>query len=194
MNLCLILKIQIRVKCSFPSLTDANDPHKKKHVLSDYWSQSKLTETASFSLYIWHVNTSTTSCVFYILIENYRIWKIWSLFDKVKNKITGMSNPFQKLVIDDSLFLFKGWTLVKQYIPSKWHCFCLKLFVMCDCTTWSWTWSATLLVMLTFSFTISLSLSSTPHQHGGGVGTMVGGRRNWILSSPPPHWARPETT
>lgn len=43
--------------------------------------------------------------------------------------------PFQKVVIDESLILFKGRLAFKQYIPSKHHCFGMKVFVLCDCET-----------------------------------------------------------
>ena len=41
--------------------------------------------------------------------------------------------PYQKLVIDESLVLWRGRLSFKQYIPSKRHRFGLKLFVLCDC-------------------------------------------------------------
>ncbi|KAG8222624.1 hypothetical protein J437_LFUL002618 [Ladona fulva] len=40
-----------------------------------------------------------------------------------------------KLVIDESLVLFKGHLGFKQYIPSKRHRFGMKLFILCDCET-----------------------------------------------------------
>lgn len=36
--------------------------------------------------------------------------------------------PFQKLVIDESLVLFRGRLLFRQYIKSKAHRFGIKLF------------------------------------------------------------------
>ena len=38
-------------------------------------------------------------------------------------------------MIDESLILFKGKLVFKQYIPSKRHRFGIKLFVLCDFTT-----------------------------------------------------------
>ena len=43
--------------------------------------------------------------------------------------------PFQNIVIDESLVLFKGRLAIKQYIPSKRHRFGIKLFVLCDSET-----------------------------------------------------------
>lgn len=39
------------------------------------------------------------------------------------------------MVIDESKVLFKGWLVFKQYIPSEWHRFGIKLFVRCYCKT-----------------------------------------------------------
>lgn len=43
--------------------------------------------------------------------------------------------PFRKVIIDESLMLFKGRVAFKQYILSKHHRFGVKLFVLCDCET-----------------------------------------------------------
>ena len=39
------------------------------------------------------------------------------------------------MVKDESLVLFKGRLVFKQYIPSKRHRFGIKLFVFCECAT-----------------------------------------------------------
>ncbi len=43
--------------------------------------------------------------------------------------------PHKNLVIDESLMLWRGKLLFKQYIPSKRHRFGVKLFILCDCKT-----------------------------------------------------------
>lgn len=43
--------------------------------------------------------------------------------------------PFQNIVIDESLLLFKGRLLFRQYIPSKRHRFGVNFVVMVDCET-----------------------------------------------------------
>jgi len=43
--------------------------------------------------------------------------------------------PYQNMCIDESLMVFKGRLLFKQYIPSKRHRFGIRFFVMCDCKT-----------------------------------------------------------
>ena len=54
---------------------------------------------------------------------------------KLFTKFHEYYNPNHKLVIDESLLLFKGRLSFKLYIPSKRHRFGLKLFVLCDCDT-----------------------------------------------------------
>lgn len=64
-----------------------------------------------------------------------RVRKIRSVYDELRKKFKNVFVPFQKLVIDESLVLFKGRLAFKQYIPSKRHRFGIKLFVLCDCET-----------------------------------------------------------
>jgi len=42
-------------------------------------------------------------------------------------------SPLCNLCIDESLLLWKGRLLFKQYIPKKHNRFGIKLFVLCDC-------------------------------------------------------------
>ena len=44
-----------------------------------------------------------------------------------------MFSPLCNLCIDESLLLWKGRLLFKQYIPKKHNRFGIKLFVLCDC-------------------------------------------------------------
>ena len=46
-----------------------------------------------------------------------------------------MFHLFENLVIDESMVLFKGRLIFKQYIKTKRHRFGIKLFVLCDCET-----------------------------------------------------------
>ncbi|XP_068235578.1 piggyBac transposable element-derived protein 4-like [Palaemon carinicauda] len=68
-------------------------------------------------------------------IASDRIWKIRSFLSIVVANFKKVFHPFQKIVIDESLILFKGRLVFKQYIPSKRHRFGIKLFVLCDCET-----------------------------------------------------------
>ena len=57
------------------------------------------------------------------------------MFIKLVSKFGKFYNPSQKLVIDESLVLFQGRLVFKQYIPSKRHRFGIKLFILSDCDT-----------------------------------------------------------
>ena len=57
------------------------------------------------------------------------------ILEIVRNSFQTCLRPFQKLVIDESLMLYKGRLTFKQYIPSKRSRFGIKLFVLCDCKT-----------------------------------------------------------
>ena len=61
--------------------------------------------------------------------------KIRPILDLLQNSFRSCLHPHQKLVIDESLILFKGRLVFKQYIPTKRHGFGIKLFVLCDCKT-----------------------------------------------------------
>lgn len=43
--------------------------------------------------------------------------------------------PHQNLCIDESIIVFKGRLIFKQFIPSKRHRFGIKMFVLCDVMT-----------------------------------------------------------
>ncbi|XP_050686707.1 chimeric ERCC6-PGBD3 protein-like [Eriocheir sinensis] len=59
--------------------------------------------------------------------------RIRPVSDYLREKIQQGFNPHQKLVIDESLCLWRGNIGIRQYIPSKRHRYGLKTFVMCDC-------------------------------------------------------------
>ena len=61
--------------------------------------------------------------------------RIRPISDYIKNKFQDRFNPYQKLVIDESLCLWRGNISFRQYIPSKRHRYGLKTFVLCDCKT-----------------------------------------------------------
>ncbi|KAJ8949794.1 hypothetical protein NQ318_000492 [Aromia moschata] len=67
--------------------------------------------------------------------KNDRLYKIRCVVDHFKNSFKNSLYPFQNLVIDESLMLFKGRISFCQYIPSKRHRFRIKFFVLVDCET-----------------------------------------------------------
>ena len=64
-----------------------------------------------------------------------RLFKIQNILNMFRQNFQKNIIPYEDICIDESLILFKGRLLFKQYIPSKRHRFGIKLFVMCDVKT-----------------------------------------------------------
>lgn len=114
--------------------------HVKKHDLKEYWSRNVIIQTPIFGKYMsrdryrfiykyLHFTTSMGP------VPNDRLYKFRHIMSLVQERFTKFFKPYQKLVIDESLVLFRGRLSFIQYIPSKRHRFGLKFFVLCDCKT-----------------------------------------------------------
>ena len=113
----------------------------KKNNVKDYWNTDPVMNTPLFSkvmsvnrfLNILRALHFTDSLANYAADRREKMKKIKHVFDHLKAKFLAAFVPYQKLVIDESLVLWRGRLSFKQYIPSKRHRFGLKLFVLCDC-------------------------------------------------------------
>lgn len=93
-------------------------PQVKKQRIKDYWSSDFIIETPIFqqrmsrnrftNLYLHFANNCKANV-------NGKLYKIRLVLDHLY--------PFQSLVIDESIMLFKGRISFRQYIPSKRHRF-----------------------------------------------------------------------
>ena len=112
----------------------------KKLEMKEYWSKDNLLHTPIFS--------QKMSRDKYFRIRRYlhfsnnvemrpddRLGKIDPILQKLKLNFQNKFYPFQNLVIDESMVLFKGRLSFKQYIKTKRHRFGVKLYVLCDCET-----------------------------------------------------------
>ena len=61
--------------------------------------------------------------------------KINLVYSLLNNLFADVFYPYQNLVVDESLLLFKGRLRFRQFIPSKRSRFGIKFFVLCDCLT-----------------------------------------------------------
>ncbi|XP_045105050.1 piggyBac transposable element-derived protein 4-like [Portunus trituberculatus] len=115
-------------------------PHVRKHRLKDYWSKDYLLTTPVFGRHMsrdryfdilsyLHFSTSIGPQ------PNDRLYKIRPILSMLLEKIRMFFLPFQKVLVDESLVLFRGRLSFIQYIPSKRHRFGIKFFVICDCKT-----------------------------------------------------------
>lgn len=64
-----------------------------------------------------------------------KLFKIETILNKLKENFQNQVYPFENLVIDESMVLFKGRLSFKHYIKTKKHRFGIKLYVLCDCKT-----------------------------------------------------------
>lgn len=62
-------------------------------------------------------------------------YKISPLVDHIRSAFKNNFSPFKNVCLDESLILFKGRLLWKQYIPKKRSRFGIKLLVICDVET-----------------------------------------------------------
>ena len=112
--------------------------HVLKAHLQDYWSRDSLISTTTFPKYMTRDRYILLSRFIHFADNNYqdvddRLWKIRPVMKMVLKLFSKYFKPNQKLVIDESLVLFKGRLIFKQYIQTKRHKFGIKLFVCCDC-------------------------------------------------------------
>ena len=113
--------------------------HVQKLNVLDYWKRDSLIATPTFAKYM--------SRDRYLLLLRFlhfydnevasrdRLCKVRQVMMELLENFKNNFVPFQNVVIDESLILFKGRLALKKYIPSKRHRFGIKLFVMCDCET-----------------------------------------------------------
>lgn len=115
-------------------------PHVYKGDVNDYWSTDPLIRTDIFG--------KTMPRDRYLLLlrslhfadndtrdRSDRLSVIRPVLSPLLTKFKSFFKPFQNLVIDESLVLFKGRLAFKQYIRTKRARFGIKLFVLCCCET-----------------------------------------------------------
>lgn len=113
--------------------------HVKKHRLRDYWSLDDLVCTPVFRKYMsrdrYHsilhsIHFASNMCP----NPNDGLWKLQPVMSKVLENIRTFFRPFQKVVIDKSVVVFRGRLAFIQYIPSKAR-LGINFYVVCDCRT-----------------------------------------------------------
>ena len=115
-------------------------PHIKKHAVRDYWMKHSLIGTPVFGKYMPRDRFFEILRFIHFVdnnepVENDRCWKVRFIMSRLISKYKEFFSPYQKLNIDESLVLFRGRIIFRQYIPSKRHRFGIKLFILCDCKT-----------------------------------------------------------
>lgn len=114
--------------------------HVKKHRIADYWITEDLISTPSFGKFMARDRyLAILSNLHFVTNTNIHLpdplWKVRGFYDMMRQRFKAFLRPYQKLVTDESLVLYRGNLHFRQYIPSKRHRFGIKLFVLCDCKT-----------------------------------------------------------
>lgn len=112
-------------------------PHSRKAVRHNYWSRGDMLHMLFFVRQMTRDRYSNILRILHFASAKTvdPLWKIRPVLQSLTDKLKSYFNPFQNLVINESLMLFKGTLAFKQYIPLKWHHFEIKMFVLCDCET-----------------------------------------------------------
>jgi len=112
----------------------------KKLDISEYWSTDpllyspifgKIMSRNRFQLLLRYIHFCNNKNQ----VTNDRLFKIDMVLQDIKNNFRSAMVPFQNLVIDESLVLWKGRLSFKQFIRTKRHRFGTKFFILCDVET-----------------------------------------------------------
>lgn len=115
-------------------------PHSKRRSISDYWKNDPHLGTTSFGKFMSRNRFQLLLSTLHFASNERpnprdRLWKVRNIMKMLTDRFSRFLVPFKKLVIDESLTLFKGRLLFKQFIRTKRHRFGFKQFVLCDCET-----------------------------------------------------------
>lgn len=117
-------------------------PMVKKHSIKEYWKRDCLTYISAFGKYMTRDRYLNLLSFMHFADNNNvdrddSMFKVRKVFDDLMAKFRTLFRPDQKVVIDESLVLFRGRVSFRQYIRTKRHRFGLKIFVLCDCRSGS---------------------------------------------------------
>jgi hypothetical protein len=101
----------------------------KRPLFSPYYSESMSRNRFELLHRMLHFSDNETQ------IPGDRLYKIRQVLQELKISFKQYLYPYQNLCIDESLLLFKGRLLFRQFIRTKASRFGIKIFVMADCKT-----------------------------------------------------------
>lgn len=112
----------------------------KKLDMKDYWSTDPLLSSPIFRQIISRnryllLHQMLHFCNNENQEKGNRLFKLDVVLDEIRTNFKAGMVPFQNIVIDESLVLWKGRLSFKQFIKTKRHRFGIKLFVLCDVET-----------------------------------------------------------
>ena len=120
----------------------------KKPDLNSYWSTDPLIRTPAFPaamprdrfillLKFWHMNDNDNLPAANEPNRD-RLFKLRPVLDHLFQKFQEVFTPGRDIAIDESLLLWKGRLVFKQYIPLKRARFGIKSFLLCDSTGYTY--------------------------------------------------------
>ena len=117
-------------------------PSVKKHAIRDYWDKESIIYVPVFAKFMSRDRYQLLLRFLHFCDNenpdrNDSMFKIRNIFERITSKCRELYKPKQKMIIDESLILFRGRVAFRQYIKTKRHRFGLKLFVLCDCASGS---------------------------------------------------------
>lgn len=113
-------------------------PHVKKLSIELFWTKCSLRQTPIFGEVMARDRYTSILAMLHFSDNRQpvgRLKKLQAILEPLRKAFKNAYTPGRNLCIDESLLLFKGRLLFKQYIPSKRSRFGIKTFVLCDCET-----------------------------------------------------------
>ena len=115
----------------------------KKPFIENYWSTDPVLATPLVNsimardrfellLKFWHFSNNET------VAEGDRLHKLQSISDLLLQRFQDVFTPGKELSIDESMVLWRGRLVFRQYIPGKKHKYGVKLYLLCDPAGYVW--------------------------------------------------------
>jgi hypothetical protein len=109
----------------------------RKRQLKEQWSKDPLLHTPIFGKTMPRDRFLVILSMLHFAdekqVQGDHLYKVHEVLAKIKQTFVAQFSPFQDLVTDESMVLFKGRLMFKQYIKTKRHKFGIKLYMLCDC-------------------------------------------------------------
>ena len=115
----------------------------KKPRIEDYWLTDPVMATPIFNstmprdrfellLRFWHF------CNNEVAVEGNRLFKLKNICDALLKRFQALYTPGKEVSIDESMVLWRGRLIFRQYIPGKRHKYGVKLYMLCEHTGYVW--------------------------------------------------------
>ena len=115
---------------------------KKPHI-EDYWSTDPILSTPVFNdtmsrdrfellLKLWHFSNNEE------MTEGDRVFKLRAVCDRLLEQFQAAYIPGKELSIDESMVLWRGRLMFRQYIPGKRHKYGVKIYMLCATSGYVW--------------------------------------------------------